>query len=115
MRGRPRPSAHRPFPSMMIPQCRVLSTLKYPGIKNERLSSKSTLIFCLSALIRVHPRPKIASLLPPHRVNQRFHVVEVTPQRAPPPSRHLVVAPRPPARERFRAREIPRLFELARV
>src|SRR5450759_3782537 len=90
MRGSPRPAAHRPLPSMMIPTCRVLCIAKFIGIK------KGSLLFA-------------------HGMDQRFHVVQIAIERTPPGGGQPVLGMRNAAREALDAVHIPRFFQLARM
>src|SRR5580692_1339128 len=64
-RGRPRARAQRPLPSMMIAVCRVLCIIKLLPIKKD--------------------------LLLAHGVDERFHVIEISLQRAPAGGRQFVL------------------------
>src|ERR1039457_6148505 len=90
MRGSPRPVAHRPLPSMIIPTCRVLCVSKLIGIKKD-------------------------SLLFPRGLDERFHVIQVALQRAPPSGRQPVIGARHAAGEALGAVHIPGLFQLPRM
>src|SRR5450759_158631 len=88
MRGRPRPVAQRPLPSIMIPTCRVLCISKFIGIK------KGSLLFA-------------------HDLDERFHVVQVAIERTPPGGGQPVLGARNAAREALDAVDIPGFFQLA--
>src|ERR1035437_9206995 len=90
MRGRPRPVAHRPLPSMMIPTCRVLCSSKLIGIKK-------------------------GSLLIAHGLDQRFHVVQVALERTPPGGGQPVLGARNAAGEGLDAVYISGFFQFACV
>src|ERR1017187_3361030 len=90
MRGRPRPVAHRPLPSMMIPTCRVLCISKLIGIKKD-------------------------SLLFARDLDERLHVIQVALQRAPPGGRQPVIGARHAAGEALGAVHVPGLFQLPRM
>src|ERR1035438_6142126 len=87
MRGSPRPVAHRPLPSMIIPTCRVLCVSKLIGIKKD-------------------------SLLFPRGLDERFHVVQVALQRTPPGGRQPIIGARHAAGEALGAVHVPGLFQL---
>src|SRR5262245_45313501 len=71
MRGNPRARAHRPLPSMMIPVCRVLWDAKRKDIKKR-------------------------GLFLAHRLDDRFHVVEIAFEGAPPRRAQPVIGARNP-------------------
>src|ERR1039457_2864640 len=87
MRGSPRPVAHRPLPSMMIPTCRVLCIPKLTGIKKD-------------------------SLLFTRGLDERFHVIQVALQRTPPGGRQPVIGARHTAGEALGAVHVPGFFQL---
>src|ERR1019366_3193105 len=87
MRGSPRPVAHRPLPSMMIPTCRVLCISKLTGIKKD-------------------------SLLFTRGLNERFHVIQVALQRTPPGGRQPVIGARHTTGEALGAVHVPGFFQL---
>src|ERR1019366_3669928 len=87
MRGSPRPVAHRPLPSMMIPTCRVLCNPKLIDIKKD-------------------------SLLFTRGLDQRFHVIQVALQGAPPGGRQPVIRARHAASEALGAVHVPALLQL---
>src|ERR1035438_2609351 len=87
MRGSPRPVAHRPLPSMMIPTCRVL---------------------CISKLIDI----KKDSLFFTRSLDERFHMIQVALQRAPPGGRHPVIGARHAAGEALGTVHVPGFFQL---
>src|ERR1035441_1124560 len=87
MRGRPRPVAHRPLPSMMIPTCRVLCIPKSIGIKKD-------------------------SLLFARGLDERFHVVQIPLQGAAPGGRHPVIGARHAAGEALGTVHVPGFFQL---
>src|SRR5580658_8588930 len=88
-RGRPRASAQRPLPSMIIAACRVLCCIKLECIKKD--------------------------LLVPHGVDERFHVIEIPLKRAPSGGRQLELRLRHAAFERFLAGEVAGFLEFARM
>src|SRR5690606_37093453 len=94
--ARPRATAHRPFPSMIIPTCSpggapaALCLIKCTDVKKR----SSGISYCL---------------------DQRFHVVEVPLQRAPARRRQAEVGTRDPAIEALPALDVSRLLELAGV
>src|SRR5213076_1725364 len=89
-RGRPRRVAQRPLPSITIATCRE----ELCGIKSVLKKNASPLT---------------------GGVNQRFHVVQVALQRAPPGSGEPILGLRNPSLERLRASDVLRLLEPARV
>src|ERR1035441_3343742 len=89
-RGKPRPKAHRPLPSMMIPECRVLFDIKLVGIKKDR-----------SAIA--------------HGLDEGFHVVQVALQRLPPGRGEAIFGSGHPALEGFGAGYVGGFLQLARV
>src|SRR6266581_1419401 len=89
-RGRPRRVAQRPLPSITIATCRE----ELCGIK---------------CILKKNASPLTGG------VNQRFHVVQVALQRAPPGSGEPILGLRNPPLERLRASDVLRLLEPARV
>src|SRR5450759_4058656 len=90
MRGSPRPVAHRPLPSMMIPTCRVLCIPKLIGIKKD-------------------------SLLFTRGLDERLHVVQVALQGTPAGCRQPVIGARHAAGEALGAVHVAGFLQLARM